>query len=97
MFYDLKRKPDFLAFTKIFAKIVIVFSAVRRSVSTETEICEEIWKVRVEIDLKFRGNYEYHWAAFHKIRACSKFLRDCCTEFYANPFSNHGGTVLGDP
>jgi len=33
----------------------MLFSAVRKSVSTETEMCEEMWKVRVEIDLKFRG------------------------------------------
>ena len=26
-----------------------------------------------------------------------KDLRDFCTEFYANPFSKHVGTVLGDP
>lgn len=64
----------------------MLFSDVRRSVSTETEICEEMWKVQAEIGLKFRGKYGCHWTAFHKIRVCSKFLRDCCTEFYANSF-----------
>ena len=64
----------------------MLFRAVRRSVSIETDICEEMWKVRVEIDFKFRWMYECHWTAYHKIRACSKFLKDCCTEFYANSF-----------